>query len=313
MMDNIKETQPILYNLVYNANKENRRNHAFLLSGTNTKEAVQFLIKSILCDQLVACNECNTCKRVDEKKYNDIIYYDGDKESIKKRHIDAIRSSFIATSLEGKSKIYVLENIDKSSKESMNSLLKMLEEPEGDTVAIFSTKNKARILPTIVSRCQVIDLKPDNKQIIKSKLVIENIELAYANLLAEIAPSYKDGLELYDERFCYMYHEAFATLQDMYTNPDNVLINIHTNLLMKYKKKDDVALFFDIFVVGLKDLLRFIYGQELVFEKEKAKIQTWNIDENQVIDRIQAVLMAKQKLGSNMNIGLLIDSLFYKL
>lgn len=313
MINNIKEHQSIFYNLIYNANKENRRNHAYMLVGNNTKDAITFLTMSILCDETVACGTCNTCKRVINKSYADVIYYDGDIESIKKQHIANIKTSFIRSSVEGKSKIYILENIEKSSKEAMNSLLKMLEEPEGDTVAIFSTKNKAKVLPTIISRCQVIELKPDNKIVLKQKLCVENIQLAYTNLLAEISSTKEEAISKYDDRFIYMYNEVTNCIEDLYTKPENVLINIHTNLLMKYKTKDDIHLFFSMLLVALRDLLHYKYGQELVFMHMVEKYKMWDIQEEIVINRIQEVSLAKQKIDSNVNIGLLIDSLFYKL
>ena len=53
----------------------------------------------------------------------------------------------------------------------MNALLKILEEPTEGIYAIFTTKNINRILPTIISRCQVIELKPDNKEVLKENFL----------------------------------------------------------------------------------------------------------------------------------------------
>ena len=70
-------------------------------------------------------------------------------------YIEKIQETFKKSSLEGKAKIYIIENIEYSTKEAMNTLLKMLEEPNEGIYALFTAKNINRVLPTIISRCQV--------------------------------------------------------------------------------------------------------------------------------------------------------------
>ena len=181
--DFLKENQPLFYRIIENEFNLKKIPHAFLLVGNNTDQPLQFLTmsaywwfntfwQSIHCSQakvsLHISDIVRNCKGWSvlfptSKNACGIIEIDGEEESIKKKHIENIQETFKKSSLEGKAKVYILKNVEKTTKEAMNALLKILEEPTEGIYAIFTTKNINRILPTIISRCQVIELKPDNK------------------------------------------------------------------------------------------------------------------------------------------------------
>ena len=149
---------------------------------------------SLICNETLACEQCIDCQKVLNHQYADIIEIDGEEESIKKKHIENIQETFKKSSLEGKAKVYILKNVEKTTKEAMNALLKILEEPTEGIYAIFTTKNINRILPTIISRCQVIELKPDNKEVLKEKLIAKGYEEEKASVLSYIIKD-EDDLE----------------------------------------------------------------------------------------------------------------------
>ena len=121
-------------------------------------------IKSIVCETIPFCNQCEYCQKVDNGTYRDLIIFDGSKQAIKKDDIAFIQNQFNLAPFEkcGK-KIYVLMNVDNSTTEAMNSLLKFIEEPPKETYAILTTKNISKVIPTIRSRCQVFQLSSDVK------------------------------------------------------------------------------------------------------------------------------------------------------
>ena len=121
-------------------------------------------IKSIVCKTIPFCNQCQYCQKIDSGTYRDLIIFDGSKQAIKKDDIAFIQNQFNLAPFEkcGK-KIYVLINVDNSTTEAMNSLLKFIEEPPKETYAILTTKNISKVIPTIRSRCQVFHLHSDVK------------------------------------------------------------------------------------------------------------------------------------------------------
>src|SRR5699024_1113752 len=109
MKEYLREHQPLFYNLIYNEFSQNKIPHAFLLVGNNTEKPLIFLAMSLICDQTLACMQCNDCRKVAQNKYGDIIRLNGKDSSIKKGDIELIQNTFKKSSLEGKAKIYIIE------------------------------------------------------------------------------------------------------------------------------------------------------------------------------------------------------------
>ena len=97
------------------------------------------------------------------RQYDDLIWINSKNNLLKKENIIEIKEKFSYPSNNVVDlKFYVIENIENSSKSSLNSLLKFLEEPTPNTYAIFTTTNRESLLNTIISRCKIIRLTKDN-------------------------------------------------------------------------------------------------------------------------------------------------------
>lgn len=313
MKEYLQENQPKFYNLIKNEFIQNKIPHAFLLVGNNTKVPLNYLAMSLICDETLACEKCNDCRKVLENKYGDIIRYDGKETSIKKGDIEYIQDTFKKSSLEGKAKIYIIENIESATKEAMNTLLKMLEEPTSGIYAIFTTNNISRVLPTILSRCQVIDIKPDSKEVIYKALIKSNIPEEAAKILTYLSASEEEAKNLYDERFEYMQTEIINFIEDLYTKRMNLIINVQTNLLKNYKERDDIKLFLNMLVLAMKDMFHVKHNQNLVFSAHYDFFNSLQIDENKLIKQIEIILETIYTIESNANLLMLMDSMMYRL
>lgn len=313
MKEYLKKYQPVFYHLISNEFSKKRIPHAFLLVGNNTEKPLNFLAMSLICDETLACMKCNDCRKVLENKYADIIRLNGSNASIKKSDIEKIQETFKKSSLEGKAKIYIIENIEYSTKEAMNTLLKMLEEPTDGIYALFTAKNTNRVLPTILSRCQVIDIKPDSKEIIVEQLINDNIPKVAANIISFLTSDINEAKKLYDERFEYMYLQVINFIEDLYFKRNNLIINTQTNLLKKYKEREDIKLFLNMLLLAMKDVFHVKHDQEIIYSEYIDLFKTINIDENILIKQIELILETIYIIESNANMALLMDSFMYRL
>mgnify|MGYP002549976670 CR=1 FL=1 len=252
--DYLKENQPLFYRIIENEFNLKKIPHAFLLVGNNTDQPLQFLTMSLICNETLACEQCIDCKKVLNHQYADIIEIDGEEESIKKKHIENIQETFKKSSLEGKAKVYILKNVEKTTKEAMNALLKILEEPTECIYAIFTTKNINRILPTIISRCQVIELKPDNKEVLKEKLIAKGYEEEKASVLSYIIKDEDDLENLNQDNFDDIMLQAINFIEDLFLYRENLIINTQIHLLKDHKEKENIKLFINLIILALKDM-----------------------------------------------------------
>ena len=313
MKEYLREHQPLFYNLIYNEFSQNKIPHAFLLVGNNTEKPLIFLAMSLICDQTLACMQCNDCRKVAQNKYGDIIRLNGKDSSIKKGDIELIQNTFKKSSLEGKAKIYIIENIDYATPEAMNTLLKMLEEPTEGIYALFTTKNKNRILPTVLSRCQVIEIKPDSRENIIKHLIDLDIPNEAAAIISYLSNDLDEAKNLYDERFEYMQVQVKNFIEDLYFKRNNLIINVQTNLLKKYKERNDIKLFLNMLLLAIKDVFHVKHNQKIIFKSSYELFKQINVSDQTIIKQIEIILEAINIIESNVNVALLMDSLMYRI
>ena len=313
--DILKQQQPILYQILLQSFQNQKIPHAFLLVGKNASLPAHFIAKSLICeDDILACDQCNECRRIDEHNYGDFIYYNGQDETIKKPQIEYIQDQFSKSALEGKAKIYLMENIENSTSEAMNSLLKMLEEPTAGIYAIFTCQNLNRVLPTIQSRCQVIQLLPSSQKMLREELKKEDISQDDVNILAELFTSYDECKEYIEsESFEKLKEEVYHFIDDLYFHRENLIINVQTHLLKEFSDKKNIQFFLNMLVLALRDLFHVKHSMNLTYPSFKSLYDRINDQEENIIQKIDLILNTEYLLSTNANVMLLMDSMMYRI
>ncbi len=135
----------------------NANNHVFLISEikfSNTNDIVKNICKKFLSDSE---DKELFYKKIDNNNYYDYIEFNLYLDEIKVDQIREMKKKFYSISLESSGyKFYVIRNIELMTDKIANSLLKFIEEPPSKTIAIFTTRNASKVLPTIYSRCEEI-------------------------------------------------------------------------------------------------------------------------------------------------------------
>ena len=148
-----------------NAIKNNQLAHAFLFCGprgVGKTTCARILAKTINCTNLQAdgeaCDKCNSCKSFNDGASLNIHELDAASNN----SVDDIRSLVEQVRFApqaGKYKIYIVDEVHMLSASAFNAFLKTLEEPPPYAIFILATTEKHKILPTILSRCQIFDFK----------------------------------------------------------------------------------------------------------------------------------------------------------
>ena len=148
-----------------NAIKSGHLAHAFLFCGprgVGKTTCARILAKTINCEKVSpdgeACNECHSCKSFNEGTSMNIHELDAASNN----SVDDIRSLVDQVRFApqaGKYKVYIIDEVHMLSSSAFNAFLKTLEEPPPYAIFILATTEKHKILPTILSRCQIFDFK----------------------------------------------------------------------------------------------------------------------------------------------------------
>ena len=138
--------------------KENKVNHSYLIE-TNHKDRKEIANKII--DVIIQkTNVKKTRKQIETE--GDLLYLETDNQVIKKEEILNIKEQFKTTSINSGIRIYVILETEKLNSSSANTLLKFLEEPNDNIFAVLITNNKNKVITTIVSRCQCLNIKNED-------------------------------------------------------------------------------------------------------------------------------------------------------
>lgn len=208
----------------------------------------------------------------------------------------------------------MLLNIENSTNEAMNSLLKLLEEPMPGIYAIFTCQNINRVLPTIQSRCQVIQLLPNSKKMLREQLEKNDLSKDDIAILSELFDSYDDCLALMEtEKFEQLKLEVFHFIEDLYFHRENLIINVQTHLLKNFKDKDSIRLFLNMLVLGLRDLFHVKQSMELTYPSYRSLFEKVDETTEGIIKKIDLILNTEYLLSTNANVFLLMDSMMYKI
>ena len=172
--------------------KTNTIAHAYLLVGPRHvgKSTLAFnLAQALNCDgPELPCGLCRSCQRILEGKHSDVTPIGLDSKT--EIGIDDIRGLQRIANLppyEGKYKVFIIDDAEYLSTEAANSLLKILEEPPQSVVWFLLVSEEEHLLPTIISRCQRLELKPVPTEQVQEALVNSyNVENSRAKLLAQL-------------------------------------------------------------------------------------------------------------------------------
>ena len=217
----LKESEPVAYQSLLNSLRNRKVAHSYLFSGEYNPlkiEAAYLLAQSIVEGKDdFACETCDTCKRIRNNGYFDVIYVDGYSQTIKKDDIENILEEFSRTSLESSGKkVYILANINNASNKVLNMILKFMEEPGNDnTYGIFISDRKEDLLPTVVSRCQDIPILTRDFSFLIERYEENGFDHIDAYLLAQILHRYDPELNLNDPIYLNAKEYVYKTLEHM--------------------------------------------------------------------------------------------------
>ena len=217
--------QKAIVQTLNNAIKQNKIAHAYLFCGprgTGKTSIAKIFAKMLNCENHSEspCGHCQNCIDFQKGTHPDVIEIDAASNN----GVDEVRNLIEKVKyapIEGKYKVYIIDEVHMMSTGAFNALLKTIEEPPTHVVFIFATTEPHKVLPTIISRCQRYDFHKVSVQDMKERLnYIVNQENIHVedNVIETIARladgGMRDALSILDQ--CIAYAQNHITLHDIH-------------------------------------------------------------------------------------------------
>lgn len=209
--------QSALTTTLKNAVKSGKLAHAYLFCGprgVGKTTCARIFAKAINCEHPTesgeACNNCESCQSFNEQRSYNIFELDAASNN-GVEHIKTLMEQTRIPPQMGKYKVFIIDEVHMLSTQAFNAFLKTLEEPPAHVIFILATTEKHKILPTIISRCQIYDFERMTVSNIVGYLkeVAEKEGVTYEeealNVIAEKADGgMRDALSIFDQAasFC---------------------------------------------------------------------------------------------------------------
>ena len=301
---------------------QNKVSHAYMIQGElgAGKEFIAKVFAQLLQCEVQgekACEACRSCKQMHNKNHPDVIWVSHEKPNT--IGVDDIRQQ-INRDVDikpyyGPKKIYIIPECEKMTVQAQNALLKTLEEPPAYALILLLTTNADLMLPTILSRCVVLRMRPVKDRQIE-EFLMNNLQIP--DYKAKVCAAFARGNMgkakslAGSEDFENIKEEAVSLLK--YIN-DMEISEIVAAIKKISEYKFDISNYLDIMMVWFRDILLFkatkdpnalIFSEEIRAIKKSADRSSYEGIEN----ILEALEKSQQRLNANVNFDLTMELLF---
>ncbi len=323
-----------------NAIKSRQLAHAYLFCGprgVGKTTCARIFAKTINCTNLSteveACNECGSCKAINTSRSFNIHELDAASNN----SVDDIRNLTEQVRIPpqmGKYSVYIIDEVHMLSPNAFNAFLKTLEEPPKHAIFILATTEKHKIIPTILSRCQIFDFNrigvADISRYLEFVAQSEgvNAEAEGLNIIAQKADgAMRDALSIFDQ--IVSFSGKIITYQEVISNLNVLDYDYYFKLTGQFLKNDvpEVLLIFnDIlnhgfeghhFITGLSNHLRDLLVCKNVETiqllevggetRERYRVQAQSAESSFLVEALQISNECDMQYKASMNKRLLIE------
>lgn len=301
--------------------KSKNISHSYLIEGSEGigKELLaKTFAKALLCEEkgrIDPCHKCTSCIMMETGNNPDYFEVFSKKVSI---GVDDIREQVVEKMdikpYRSKYKIFIIPEAERMTIQAQNALLKTIEEPPSYGIVILLTKNPAKIISTVHSRCARIRTLPLPNKIIKDHIQQNyGLEEWEADLYADFSGGSIGRAEqmVEDEGFWDLRQKSI----DYIIKLENVdLIELYDMAAEIEKDKEDLPQILEFWMIWYRDLLLYkkLEKEDYLFYKDFKNLlldRAENLTYTRINDNFDAIIKAKEQLDKNINVMLIIENL----
>ncbi len=308
-----------------NAIEQDKVSHAYILNGealSGKMMLAEAFATALQCEKkgTEGCMECHFCKQALSHNQPDIIYLTHEKQNT--ISVDDVRrqinQDITVKPYASPYKIYIVDEAEKMNPQAQNALLKTIEEPPAYAVILLLTTNADLFLPTIRSRCILLNLKPVSNEKVRNHLMKH---MQVPDYQAEVCTAFAQGnvgkaMQLAgSEHFNDLKNSAVQLMKRI---GDIEVYEMGEAVKQISEYKMSMNDYFDIMMVWYRDVLMYKATMDingLIFKEEvyDIKKQASKSSYHAIQEILEALNKAKVRLNANVNFDIVIELLLLKM
>lgn len=308
-----------------NAVSQDKVSHAYIINGPDASGKMMLaeaFATALQCEKkgTEGCMECHSCKQAASHNQPDIIYISHEKpNTISVNDIRKQMNRDIGVRpYSSPYKVYIVDEAEKLNQQAQNALLKTIEEPPAYAVILLLTTNADLFLPTILSRCIRMDLKPVPNDKIKEYLM-KNYQIP--DYQADVCAAFSQGnvgraAKLAVSEYFNELKDSAVQLMKRIKDIDVYEMSEAVKQISEYKLS--VNDYFDIMMIWYRDVLMYKATMDingLIFKEQAYDIkkQASRSSYHGIQEILDALEKAKIRLNANVNFDIVIELLLLKM
>lgn len=295
MKKKYQDEQFLITTLLEKSMKNNKIVQAYMFSSEDINYIFDFakeFAKDLICDGLEEKDKISISNRIDQNIYSELKIIEPINNIIKKDQFLSIKEYLSNKPLEGNKIVYIIKNCEKMNKKTANSMLKFIEEASDNLIAIFLTDNLDLVIPTITSRCQVLNFNNVSKLSL-DKIINQDNETTkdyINNTITFVKYIENNGINTF--------FKSKQLIHDVFKN--NEEIRIFLNLLLYF--------YYDCFNYIVQNKIKYFLDNEQDIIDISKKLNV-----NKIIEKINVIENNISNNNYNLNQKLLIDKLLIEM
>jgi DNA polymerase III subunit delta' len=261
------------------------------------------------------CDSCKSCRKIDSDNHPDVIRVKPSGPFIKIGQIRDLCQTLAMRPYEARIRVVIIAEAEAMNPAAGNALLKILEEPPAGTILILVAAQTSDLLPTIVSRCQLLRFNPISRKSLKAELVQRvGVEPAQATIIASMARgSFSRALALYRTNWIRRRNWLFAELNALSAENSGRLLALSEELA---RDKDALPEALEVMASWFHDMIIARYDPEKLINPDLADtVQQTSPKRNmaELLAKLEAIQSTRYALQAGTNLRLAMEAMLLKL
>ena len=301
--------------ILYRQLKSLNISHAYIIETNNYYRGYDFALsfaKALLCPtknvDYNLCKNCDLCTQIDNGNSTELEIVRPDGMWIKKDQLSGLQKDFSTKAVTASTKVYIIDQAEKMNEAAANSILKFLEEPEDNIVAILVVNNAEMLLDTISSRCQKVKL-------INKKNIIGSTDLErVANYIFDDKTKQIEFIQR--EQSKNMLSSVIKFIKSIENNKRDTLLKENTICSIILKDKLLFQEYLKILLLMYNEAFNYkIIKSEKIFveNRDVLELMVSKNDTDSLENKILTILKIEERLKCNCNLNLVLDKLILML